>query len=211
MAKEYAGAIWDSHPLNAAFNPLAVTGTNTPGFGTGDRELGEMPLVKSHRDSALIGECYVVPNMGRLPAGVVVARVKGGAKNGYVAPIDFEVTLTAASSNTQFIVTEEDAKYFAVGDSVSTFGEIKTIAEPSNGTVTITGTSTGSSTNKVKFKLDTNYFIIDQAVFSGPEGAQTSILYSNAVVMRSKLVNINDSDITNTAKWMIDGTLVIMK
>lgn len=209
--QEYAGAKWKSQSVRASMNPLMVTGTNFPGYYDADRELGEMPLVKSHRASALIGEAYVAPNMGRLPSGIVVARIKGGAKEGYIVPVDFEVTLTAASSNTQFIVTEEDAKYFAVGDSVETFGEIKSIAEPSNGTVTITGTDSGSSTGKVKFATDENYFIIDQAVFSGPEGAQTSIIYSNAVVYRNRLVNVDDSTIKNTAKWAIDGNLVIVK
>ena len=166
--------------------------------------------MKSPRESALIGEGYVAANMGFLPAGIVVARISAGAKKGLLCPIDFKVTLTEASSATTFSVKEEDAKYFAVGDDVSVFGKITNIAAPSEGKVVITGTSSGSTTADVTYKFDELKMVVDQAAFADENGAQTSILYSNAVVYKSKLVNITDEAI-GTAGWAIDGQFVIMK
>ena len=52
--------------------------------------------------------------------------------------------------------------------------------------------------------------VIDQAVVALDKGAQTSVLYSNAVLYRAKLVNVTDEQI-GTMGWVIDGQFVIMK
>ena len=78
------------------------------------------------------------------------------------------------------------------------------------GVVTVTATNSGSSTDKVKFELGNARMVIDQAVVALDKGAQTSVLYSNAVLYRAKLVNVTDEQI-GTMGWVIDGQFVIMK
>lgn len=208
--KAYPGAIWETAPVNAAWNPMMVSGSNMPGFDTYDRELGVPPLMKSHREAALIGEAYVAPYMGTLPAGIVVNRITDGPKAGYVVPVDFAVTCESTSSST-ITVAAEDAKYFAVGDVLKEFGAITDIAAPSGGKVVITGTSSPSgATTEVKFATEANPLIIDQAVMSLESGAMTSVIYNNAVIYRARLKNVTDENIT-AAGWYNDGQFTIVK
>lgn len=208
--KAYPGATWEAQYVGAAWDPMVLTGTNMPNFFSSGRDLGVSDLMKSHRGSALIGEVYIAPYMGTLPAGVVVARIKGGPKNGLAVPVDLEIPLTEATSNNTLKVREEYAKFFQKGDVLETMGAITNIGEPAAGVVTITATNSGSSTDKVKFELGNARMVIDQAVVALDKGAQTSVLYSNAVLYRAKLVNVTDEQI-GTMGWVIDGQFVIMK
>lgn len=203
MGKAYAGATWDTEVVNAAMNPFAVTDTNVPYVGHGDRQFGVAPLYKSRREIALLGDKMVVPNLGHLPAGLIMKLTTDGR----VVPADFSVTCTASGAD--LTVAEADAAYFAVGDILDC-GTISAIAAPASGNVVITLAAAPASAPTAITFAGTVLCILDQAVVSGKAGAWTSVAYSNMVLYAAQVRNATDS-LLSTLGAVEDGPYIIVK
>jgi hypothetical protein len=203
MAKAYAGATWESEVVDAAMNPLAVTDTNVPFVGHSDRQFGVAPLYKSRREIALLGDKMVAPNMGHLPAGLIMKLTADGR----VVPADFSVACTANGAT--LTVAEADAAYFTVGD-VLDCGTVTAIAAPAGGKVAITlAKAPDSAPTAIQFAGET-LCILDQAVVSGKAGAWTSVAYSNMVLYAAQVRNATDELLTALGA-VVDGPYIIVK
>ena len=92
--KMYPGSTWESHQVNAVWNPLKDTGTNMPYVSFADKELGESPLYyNSLTAAALLIDKTVMPNFGHLPTGIIMGIINKGDQLGYIFPADFTVTI----------------------------------------------------------------------------------------------------------------------
>ena len=117
--KMYPGSTWESHQVNAVWNPLKDTGTNMPYVSFAEKELGESPLYyNSLTAAALLIDKTVMPNFGHLPTGIIMGIINKGDQLGYIFPADFVVTAESASNKT-IVVSEADAVFFKKGMTIT--------------------------------------------------------------------------------------------
>lgn len=227
---QYPGANWTSHAVDAAMNPMQVTGSNSPHVQWKDREFGESPLFKSPRGIALILDKMIAPGFGHLPAGLTVSAISAGPRKGLVFPSDFTgvpVKAAAGAGATKVLISTEDARFFVVGDKI-------TLGDPSGTKETVTLKAMTAAANGVNLEFDpalanaltTSHFvhfdifkgpiigILEQAVFSdNGNGAYGTVVYSNAVLYKHKLLNDPNATALKAAisTVVVDGQYVILK
>lgn len=204
----YPGATWESHQVNAAWNPLASTATNTPYVSRGEKNLGEAPLYKSRNEQALLTDKMVMPGFGHLPTGLVMGIVSEGEFVGQIFPADFAITATSASG-TSVVVAEEYAPFFRVGMSIKSGDAAVAITaiNVADGAATLTVDGEVSGTT-ISYPYE-HVVVLDQPVYSDDKGAYTSAIYSNAVLYKSKMKNLSEA--TLALLGFADGPYVIVK
>ena len=208
--KMYPGSTWESHQVNAVWNPLKDTGTNMPYVSFADKELGASPLYyNSLTAAALLIDKTVMPNFGHLPTGIIMGVIDKGDYLGYIFPADFAVTAESASG-TAIVVSEADAVFFKKGMTITAGDVVAKIVsiEVAGGKATITVDAEVSSTViSYPFK---RCVVIDQPVFSDQNGALTSAIYSNATVYAAKLLNASE-ELLDKLGAFVDGHVAVIK
>ena len=208
--KMYPGSTWESHQVNAVWNPLKDTGTNMPYVSFADKELGASPLYyNSLTAAALLIDKTVMPNFGHLPTGIIMGVIDKGDYLGYIFPADFAVTAESASG-TAIVVSEADAVFFKKGMTITAGDVVAKIVsiEVAGGKATITVDAEVSSTViSYPFK---RCVVIDQPVFSDQNGALTSAIYSNATVYAAKLLNASEELLEKLGAF-VDGHVAVIK
>lgn len=208
--KMYPGSNWESHQVNAVWNPLKDTGTNMPYVSFADKELGESPLYyNSLTAAALLIDKTVMPNFGHLPTGIIMGIINKGDQLGYIFPADFAVTAESASG-TAIVVSEADAVFFKKGMTI-TAGEVVAkieSVEVAGGKATLTVDAEVSST-VISYPFE-RCVVIDQPVFSDQNGALTSAIYSNATVYAAKLLNATPELLEKLGAF-VDGHVAVIK
>lgn len=208
--KMYPGSTWESHQVNAVWNPLKDTGTNMPYVSFADKELGASPLYyNSLTAAALLIDKTVMPNFGHLPTGIIMGIIDKGDYLGYIFPADFAVTAESASG-TAIVVSEADAVFFKKGMTITAGDVVAKIVsiEVAGGKATITVDAEVSSTViSYPFK---RCVVIDQPVFSDQNGALTSAIYSNATVYAAKLLNASEELLEKLGAF-VDGHVAVIK
>lgn len=223
MSKAYPGATWEQAAVNAAWNPLQASGTNMPGMGWAERDFGVEPLFKSSRGIALLGDKMIVPNMGKMPAGLLLSTVVAGPRTGMVFPYEFAVPLAADTSTTAVAVAENHAFYFTVGDVLTAhegetpyeLGAITTISAPIGGKVTLTvaqapGAAMTAAGGTITYKNNGAMCVLDQAAVSLSEGAYISVAYGNMILHKAVVRNYTGS-VHATMPGFVDGTYIIFR
>lgn len=208
--KMYPGSTWESHQVNAVWNPLKDTGTNMPYVSFADKELGASPLYyNSLTAAALLIDKTVMPNFGHLPTGIIMGVIDKGDYLGYIFPADFVVTAESASG-TAIVVSEADAVFFKKGMTITAGDVVAKIVsiEVAGGKATITvDTEVSSTVISYPFK---RCVVIDQPVFSDQNGALTSAIYSNATVYAAKLLNASE-ELLDKLGAFVDGHVAVIK
>ena len=208
--KMYPGSTWESHQVNAVWNPLKDTGTNMPYVSFADKELGASPLYyNSLTAAALLIDKTVMPNFGHLPTGIIMGVIDKGDYLGYIFPADFAVTAESASG-TAIVVSEADAVFFKKGMTITAGDVVAKIVsiEVAGVKATITVDAEVSSTViSYPFK---RCVVIDQPVFSDQNGALTSAIYSNATVYAAKLLNASEELLEKLGAF-VDGHVAVIK